>query len=232
MEFELIPKRKVVPFQFIYYHAKFGNLWSSESTSCKLCKFESFEYLEICLDVGQGLAQCNSTGLSSRFGTGPWPSGRMPWCYTCAPGAPKPTASPRPLSPSGPRRCHRFHPRPRFRRHPRVIRYCHYPHAEPLDEAKVPFSSSSACPSSRRALCFPHRHRSSAHAAAVNCHRQAPASSPSPMLTSSASLAVDLSSHHRAAICARKRGKIMKNHHGRHLIDLVQHPTIFQLLHR
>jgi hypothetical protein len=32
-----------------------------------------------------------------------------------------------------------------------------YPHAKPLDEAKVPFCSLSSCPRSDRALYFPHR---------------------------------------------------------------------------
>jgi hypothetical protein len=63
LEFELIPKRKVVPFQFIYQHAKFEIFWSSGSTISILCKFESFEYLENCLDVGLRPTQCNSTGL-------------------------------------------------------------------------------------------------------------------------------------------------------------------------
>jgi hypothetical protein len=30
--FELLPKRKDVPFEFIYHHVKFGNLWSYGST--------------------------------------------------------------------------------------------------------------------------------------------------------------------------------------------------------
>jgi hypothetical protein len=36
----------------------------------------------------------------------------------------------------------------------------YYPHAEPLDEAKVPFSSLSAHPRSRHAISFPDRRRS------------------------------------------------------------------------
>jgi hypothetical protein len=43
-ESELIPTTKNVPFQFIYYCAKFGIFWSSIIISFKLCKFESFEY--------------------------------------------------------------------------------------------------------------------------------------------------------------------------------------------
>jgi hypothetical protein len=38
-EFELPPKMKVVPFEFIFYIAKFGNFWSLESTSFILCIF-------------------------------------------------------------------------------------------------------------------------------------------------------------------------------------------------
>jgi hypothetical protein len=60
LEFELLPKRKVVPSEFIYQHVKFGNLWTSENTSLTFCKFESFEYLEIYLDNETGPASMNS----------------------------------------------------------------------------------------------------------------------------------------------------------------------------
>jgi hypothetical protein len=61
-EFALVPKRKVIPLEFIFHHEKFGICWCFRSTSFILCKFESFEYLENCLDVELGPTQCNSTG--------------------------------------------------------------------------------------------------------------------------------------------------------------------------
>jgi hypothetical protein len=40
-EFEVGPKRKLVPFEFIYHNTKFANLWSSASTLFTFCKFGS-----------------------------------------------------------------------------------------------------------------------------------------------------------------------------------------------
>jgi hypothetical protein len=41
LEFEILPKRKVVPFKFILYLAKFRNFWNQGVTLFVIFKFES-----------------------------------------------------------------------------------------------------------------------------------------------------------------------------------------------
>jgi hypothetical protein len=40
LEFELLPKRKVVPFDFSFHHVKFGHFWSYRSTLFRCYMFD------------------------------------------------------------------------------------------------------------------------------------------------------------------------------------------------
>jgi hypothetical protein len=51
LEFELLPKRKYFPFEFIYHNVQFGIFWSFRSTIFLFCKLESAWLLEILLNI-------------------------------------------------------------------------------------------------------------------------------------------------------------------------------------
>jgi hypothetical protein len=95
-------KKKIVPFEFISDNAKFRNLWSSGSSSFILCKlFESFEYLEICLDIELGptlydrLAHLNNIE-PGYIGNVPRPTTKEilhRTCWALKPTAPRPSSS-------------------------------------------------------------------------------------------------------------------------------------------
>jgi hypothetical protein len=44
LELELLSRRKVVPFEFIFYLAKFGKIWNLESTPFHFASLNGFGY--------------------------------------------------------------------------------------------------------------------------------------------------------------------------------------------
>jgi hypothetical protein len=43
LEFELLPKRKVVPFELIHHHSRFGKFWASGSSYFVFSKFDQLK---------------------------------------------------------------------------------------------------------------------------------------------------------------------------------------------